>query len=203
MLVLFVFVIPCMVLIWIVRLVLLYQKGKSARYSFNIQVLVLILSMSVVLWTMGIYPYSRNIEVMSKTEALTGKSFWVWKEYSFDEFGFRGEGYSFDMFRFDDEIAAYFKEPGRTFFQKYPLALEYGAVTWKKTPVVKGEKHLLEFATLSSGGHSQEKKEMLQFVREIGNSEGALYAYRGEKGNIDFFIIAPEKNLIILINHNM
>jgi hypothetical protein len=124
--------------IWIYRLFKLYKKGN--RKSFWVQSSILAVITIIATWNLQIFPYSKNFYIKEQTELLTGKSFWSWEIYDFEELGVRGEGYTIDIFEFNDEMAEYFKNPGFDFFGKYPLELDYREnwkrKTWKKTPSI-------------------------------------------------------------------
>ena len=203
MLILILVVIPSLLIIWAIRIVKLYRNGKS----IYLEGLIFTLLIGVISWNLGIFPMTRNLYVKEVSEQITGKSFWSWKEFSFDEISIRGEGYSIDVFKFNDEIADYFKNPDEKLFEDYPKELEYRSnwelEKWKKTPVIESEQKYLETATPYYGNWNEQKKEKMNFVRNLANKSGGLYAYNTKNGDVDFFIIAPEEKLIIIINHNL
>lgn len=186
--------------IWIYRLFKFYKKGN--RKSFWIQCSILVLIVVFITWNFRVFPLSKNFYIKKQTELLTGKKFWSWEVYTYDEMGFRGEGYTIEIFEFDDEVAEYFMNPNADFFEKYPLELEYRENwtrnTWKKTPVIESEVQYLEHATPRKG----EIIQQINFVKDLAKKEGSFYAYN-TGGDIDFFIISPSEKLIIMINHNM
>jgi len=192
--------------IWIYRLIKLYKKGN--RKSFWLQSSLLAIITVIVTWNLQIFPLSKNFYIKEQTELLTGKSFWSWELYDYEEISVRGEGYTIDIFEFDDKMAEYFKNPDSDFFVKYPLELDYrenwNRNTWKKTPVLESEIEYLEHSTPHYGGWKGKIVERMEFVRKLAKKEGSFYAYnnRGES-NVDFFIICPNEKLIIMINHNM
>ena len=192
--------------VWIYRLFKLYNNGN--RKSFWIQSSILAVITIILTWNLQILPFSKNFHIKEQTELLTGKKFWSWKIYDYEELGVRGEGYTIDIFEFNDEMAEYFKNPDSNFFEKYPIELDYRKNwtrnTWKETPVIESELEYLEHSTPHYGGWKGEIVEQMKFVRKLANKEGSFYAYnnRGEN-NVDFFIICPNKKLIIMINHNM
>ena len=199
-------VLPIIFIVWFIRIIKLYKKGKSKRKSFYLQLGIFSIILIFITWDLRIFPLSKNIYIKDQTEKLTGKSFWSWKEFSFEEISVRGEGYTIDVFKFNDEIAEYFKNPDKEFFETFPIELEYRKKwkreKWKKTPVLKSEIEFLETATPNYGGWSQYRKDKMDFVKELANQKGNFYAYNTKLGDVDFFIISPTEKLIVMINHN-
>ncbi len=186
-------------LIWIYRLFRLYRKGK--KRSFTIQVSILTILIVIFTWQLQLFPLSRNFYIKKQTTSLTGKSFWSWKEFKYDEWGVRGEGYTLYIYKFNQETAEYFKNPDSIFFKEYPPESN-SEIKWTPTPVKSEEKEILEFVTPVYAGWKGEIVTRQDFIREIANSKGSYYAYR-HGGSTDFYIISPENRLVILINHNM
>lgn len=186
-------------LIWIRRLFRLYKKGGGK--SFTIQVLILTALMIFVTWKLQIFPLSKNFYFKDRTTELTGQKFWSWEEYDFEEIGVRGEGYTLDIYKFSDETAKYFNNPDEDFFNNFPPK-ELADIKWKSTPVSENEQKILEFVTPSYSGWKKEIEEKQYFIRQIASQPGAYYSY-DDGGSTNFYIIAPEKRLVILINHNM
>lgn len=207
MLILIIIVIPILLIIWGTRIIILFRKGKAKRKSFYFEGMIFAVIIGMIAWNLGIFPMSRNLYVKEISEKITGKSFWSKKEFSFDEISFRGKGYSLDIFKFNDEIAQYFRSPDKDFFENYPKELEYRSnwerVTWKKTPVIESEQIYLENATPYYANWSKKKKVKMDFVRNLANTNGGLYAFNTKNADVDFFIISPEEKLIVIINHNM
>ena len=185
--------------IWIYRLIRLYRKGS--KKSFIIQITILTLLVIFVTWEFHIFPLSENFFIKKQTTQLTGKSFWCWKEFSYDEWGIRGEGYTLYIYRFNQETAEYFANPDSTFFMNYPLEIN-SQIQWTPTPVKNEEMEILEFATPLYAGWKGEIVTRQDFIRAIATREGAYYAYK-HGGMTDFYIISPKDRLVILINHNM
>jgi len=186
----------------------LYKKGKSSRKSFYVQIGFLSIILFSISGLLGILPFQKNIYVKKQTEILTGKSFWSSEVFSFEEISVRGEGYSIDAFKYGDEVSDYFENPDHFFFNSYPKEMEYRKnwkrEKWKKTPVSNEEQKFLNHATPSYGDWNEFKINKMKFVKEIANKEGAFYSYNfKDEGYVDFFIISPKENLIILINHNI
>jgi hypothetical protein len=154
-----------------------------------------------VTWELQIFPLSKNVYIKEQTTKLTGKSFWSWKEFSYDEWGVRGEGYTLDIYKFSQETANYFLNPDSLFFTNYPLKTE-SDIKWTKTPVRDEDLNILDLVTPVYGDWKGEIVNRQDFIKKIATRKGAYYAYR-HGGGTDFFIISPKDRLVILINHNM
>ena len=121
---------------------------------------------------------------------------------------FNGDGYSIWIYEIDDKTANYFKKPNADFFTNYPnsdFRNKWETEYWKKTPFDKEEQKFLDFA------HSE--LDELEFeLEDLLNEKGNYYAYEYYMhdfsdetvyvGNIDFYIICPNRKLIVKINHN-
>ena len=186
-------------IVWIIRLIRLYRKGK--KKSFAIQVSILSLILIFLMWELQLFPLSKNFYIQDRTTELTGKKFWSWKEYDFEELGIRGEGYSLDIYKFNEETAAYFEDPGQEFYNNFP-SKKHAVINWTKTPIKESDQEILEFVTPIYGGWKGEIIERQNFIRQIANQPGSYYSYSGG-GSRDFYLIAPKKRLVILIYHNM
>lgn len=184
---------------WIYKIYLFYHKGNLRR--FKIHIVIFTLLFVFVTWNLQIFPLSKNFYIKGRTTQLTGKSFWSWKEYSYDEFGVRGEGYTLDIYKFSEETADYFMEPDSSFFSDYPNNNNLG-IKWTPTPVKNSDIEILEFATPVYVGWKGKVVQWQDNIREIATRKGSYYAYK-RKGGTDFYIISPEDRLVILINHNM
>lgn len=185
--------------IWIIRLFRLYKKGK--KKSFTIQVSILTALLIFLTWEFQIFPLSKNFYIQKRTTELTGKKFWSWKEFDYEEIGIRGEGYSLDIYKFNEQTAEYFKNPNNEFFDSLPTN-DFAAIKWTKTPVKENEQDILEFVTPTYGGWKGEIIDKQDFIRQIANQPGSYYSYdNGDSRN--FYLISPNKRLVILINHNM
>jgi hypothetical protein len=185
--------------IWSFRLYKLYKVGK--RKSFTIQICILITLIVLVTWEFQIFPLSENFYIKEQTTKLTGKSFWSWKEFSYDELGIRGEGYTLYIYKFSQETASYFSNPNSLFFSTFPQKTE-SDIKWTKTPVKKEDLKILDFVTPIYSSWKGEIVARQNFIKKIATRKGAYYAYKSG-GTTDFFIIAPKDRLVILINHNM
>jgi hypothetical protein len=185
--------------IWSVRLYKLYKAGK--RKSFTIQICILTALIVFATWELQIFPLSENFYIKEQTTKLTGKSFWSWKEFSYDELGIRGEGYTLYIYKFSQETADYFSNPNSLFFSTFPRKTE-SDIKWTKTPVKKEDLKILEFVTPIYIGWKSEIIARQDFIKKIATRKGAYYAYK-DGGGTDFFIISPKDRLVILINHDM
>lgn len=184
---------------WIYRLFRLYKKGH--KRSFAIQLIILVVLTSYITWELQIFPLSKNVYIKKQCTVLTGKSFWSWKEFAYDEWGVRGEGYTLDIYKLNDEMTQYFKTPDKTFFTTYPPT-SYSSIRWTPTPVKSEDMDVLEFVTPIYGGWDGEIVSRQKFIKDIANAPGSYYSFK-EGGSSDFYLISPTDRLIILINHNM
>ena len=186
-------------LFWVYKLYKLYKKGK--KKSFAIQALVLTTIIVFVTWQLQLFPFSKNVYIKNRTSELTGQSFWSWEEFDYEEISVRGEGYSLDIYKFNEDTADYFKNPDNAFFENFPPD-ELSDKKWTKTPIKESEKEILEFVTPIYGSWEGEIVDRQEFIREIANEPGAYYSY-SHGGSKNFYLIALDKRLVILINHNM
>lgn len=186
-------------IVWIYRLFRLYKKGK--KKSFAIQVSILTVLLIILTWELQIFPLSKNFYIQDKTTELTGKKFWSWEEFDYEEISVRGEGYTLDIYKYSEETAQYFKNPDKQFFDNLP-AQELADIRWTRTPVKESEQEILEFVTPTYGGWKGGIVDRQDFIRQIANQPGAYYSY-DHGGSTNFYLIAPDKRLVILINHNM
>lgn len=186
-------------IVWIVRLFRLYRKGN--KKSFAIQASILAAILAFVSWEFHIFPFSKNFYIQDRTTELTGLDFWSWEEFDYEEVGVRGEGYTLDIYKFNEETAEYFKSPDKRFFDNFPPK-ELADITWTRTPIKVNEQEILKLVTPIYGGWEGEVVDRQNFVRQIANQPGAYYSY-ANGGSTNFYLIAPDKRLVILINHNM
>lgn len=186
-------------IVWIVRLFRLYKKGK--KKSFTIQVSILTAMLIFLTWEFQIFPLSKNFHIQKRTTELTGKKFWSWKEFDYEEISVRGEGYTLDIYKFNAETAEYFNNPDKDFFDSLPTK-EFADIKWTKTPIKKSEQEILEFVTPTYRDWKGEIVDRQDFIRQIANQTGAYYSY-DDGGSTNFYLIAPDKRLVILINHNI
>ncbi len=183
---------------WIYKTYKLYIAKKKRAFWINLSILCILFIF--ITWELQLFPLSKNFYIKDRCEQLTGKTFWSWKDYSYDEMSVRGEGYTLDIYSFSDEMSAYFKNPDSVFFS-YPK-INDSDIKWTKTPVSVKEQEILEFVTPVYGGWGNEIIIKQDYIRNIANTEGSYYAYQNT-GSTNFYIISPKRRLIILINHNM
>ena len=117
---------------WIVKIIKLFRKGQTRRAT--IHAIVLLFLALFVCWEFRILPLSAEFKFKKQTEALTGKEFWCWNEFLYEEWGMRGEGFTFEIYRFNKEMANYFYAPPPAFFNDFPRA-DFGVSRCKKTPL--------------------------------------------------------------------
>lgn len=184
---------------WVVRLFRLYKKGK--KKSFAIQVFVMTAILIFLSWELQIFPLSKNFYIQDRTTELTGKKFWSWNEFDYEEISVRGEGYTLDIYKFSEETAENFKNPDKDFFDNFP-SKEFTDIKWTRTPVKENDQEILKFVTPVYGGWKGEIVDRQDFIREIANQPGSYYSYNNG-GSTNFYLIAPDKRLVILINHSM
>ena len=184
---------------WIIYLFRLLVNKKFK--SFIIQFCILAILTVFVTWELQIFPLSENFYIKKQTTKLTGKTFWSWKEFSYDEFGVRGEGYCLYIYKFSQETADYFLTPDSLFFLNYPLKAE-SDIKWTPTPVKNEDIKVLNFVTPIYGNWTGEIVLKQDFIRKLATTKGAFYAYK-DGGTTDFYIISPKNRLVILINHDM
>jgi energy-coupling factor transporter transmembrane protein EcfT len=183
---------------WFYRIIKLLKNGYKRAFTLNLTLFLFLLLF--IMWELRILPFSLTNDFKNKTEQLTGKKFWSWNNYRFDELGIRGEGYTLEIYDLSSEIANYFKNPGEDFFQKFPLG-QIASVKWQKTPVKQEDQEVLMFVTPTYAGWDKEIIDKQSFIREIANKPGSYYSFK--KGSTDFYLISPEKKIILWINHNM
>ena len=187
----------------------LRSKNKPKFYKFSVILIVLILIPgfywkllpgSNLFWN----PIEKSEERNYNVE-LTGFEFndgELIYEYE-TERAFNGDGYSIWIYKIDDQTAKYFENPKAEFFTKYPsaeLRSHWETEYWKKTPFDKQEKKFLDFAYSTLDELEFELEDLLY---EKGNYYAyKYYMHRYGIGNIDFYIICPNRKLIVQINHN-
>jgi hypothetical protein len=141
------------------------------------------------------------------TAGLTGKQFWSWSEYRHEDISVRGEGFTFEIYKLNSEIAEYFRNPPNSFFEKYPTD-NYSHTKWKKTPIQENEMDKLEFVTPVYGNWSESEKNKIEekqtLVKGIALEEGSYYVFDTIiRKDVTLYLIAPKQKLIVYINHNM
>lgn len=121
---------------------------------------------------------------------------------------FNGDGYSIWIYEIDDKTAQYFKNPNAEFFIDYPSSdfrKDWETEFWKKTPFNKEEQKFFNFAHKDLDELEFELEDLLYekenyyayeyYMHDF--SDGTVYV-----GNIDFYILCPNRKLIVKINHN-
>ena len=199
-------VIPAILIAWGVRIVKSFRRKNQKSKTRYVELVIFSALIIFVTWDLKIFPFSKNFYVKQLSEQITGKQFWSWKEFEFEEISVRGEGYSVFAYKFNKEMANYFLDPDDDFFEKYPQKPEYRknweSIKWEKTPIRKDEVELLDIATPTYYGWSQSKLDKMDLVEEMAKQNGNYYAYNTNGSDIDFYMINPENRLIIMINHN-
>lgn len=187
--------------IWLSK-IFKYYRQKRIKIAVINSVMFGLLSL-VVCWQLRIFPISSNWDFRNKTKELTGKQFWAWNNYRYDEVGIRGEGFTFEIYNLNEQIAKYFTRPPRDFFTDFP-SNKFETTKWKETPIL--DTVLINFVTPVYGNWSRnlQKKieEQQSIVRLVAKEGGSFYAFRKSHGT-DLYLISPKRKIIIYINHNM
>ena len=156
-----------------------------------------------VLWELRIIPLSVDLDFRNQTKELTGKQFWCWNDYRYEEGGVRGEGFTFEIYKLNDEMVKYFEHPDKDFFERFP-SQKFEATKWKETPIL--DTNLVNYITPIYGNWSRslqkEIKEKQKIVKQISREKGSYYAVRRSHGT-DLYLISPKMGIIVYINHNM
>lgn len=186
---------------WLYKIVNLYRQKKTKPAVVN-SIIFGLLTL-IICWELRLIPLSADWDFRNKTKELTGKQFWAWNDYRYNEFGVRGEGFTFEIYKLNDEIAEYFTNPDQDFFDSFPKE-KFETSKWKKTPILDTE--LVNFVTPLYGNWSQNLREKIgekqKIVKQVAFDEGSYYAVRKSHGT-DLYIISPKRKILIYINHNM
>lgn len=142
---------------WIVKIFKFYRQ-KRIKLAVIHSIIFGVLTLAIC-WELRIIPLSANWDFRNKTKDLTGKQFWSWNDYRYDEMGIRGEGFTFEIYKLNDETAKYFSNPNKDFFEKYPSEI-FGTTKWKETPML--DTVLLDFVTPTYGNWSQSLRVKLK-----------------------------------------
>lgn len=181
---------------WLYRIIKYYKSGN--KKTFRINLIIFILLTTIVLWELRIIPLSLNNDFRNRTLELTGKKFWSWNNYRYDELSVRGEGYTMEIYNLNSEMTNYFKNPNIEFFEKYPTR-NISDMKWKRTPVDSSDKNVLEYMTPNYSGWKNEIVNKQGYIRNIANESGGYYCYQGN----EFYLISYKERIILWINHNM
>jgi hypothetical protein len=193
------------------------QKRNKRKLYRLILLLVILILLPGFFWEIlpGSSYFWRPIEKIAEKNynlELTGIEFNDGKliyEYE-TERAFNGDGYSIWIYELEDKAINYFKKPNNDFFKIYPrteLRNHWQPEFWKKTPFNKNEQKFFDFAHVSLDNLNFELEDLL-------NEEGNYYAYEyymhnfdididsSVVGDIDFYIICPNRKIMVKINHN-
>ncbi len=186
---------------WLYNIIKFYRQKKTKQAVVNS--LIFSLLALITCWELRIIPLSADWDFRSKTKELTGIQFWASNDFRYDEISVRGEGFTFEIYKLNEETAKYFIKPEKEFFEKYPSDI-FETTKWKETPI--RDTVLLNFVTPIYGNWSKsiqnEIKEKQVIVRQVANDKGSYYAVRQSHGT-DLYLISPTRKIIIYINHNM
>ncbi len=197
---------------WLIKIIKFYKQNRTKIATINATILGLLIV--IVCWELRIISLSADVDFKNQTRDLTGKKFWCWNEYryiddgiggyiKYDNSGKEGEGFTFEIYKLNDEIAKYFINPDKDFFEHFP-SRKFETTTWKKTPVLDTD--FVNYVTPVYGNWSQSLQREIEtkqkIVKEIARNKGSYYAIRHINGN-DLYLISPKQKLIIYISHNM
>lgn len=186
---------------WLFKIFKFYSQKRTKIAIIN-SIIFGLLTL-VICWELRIIPLSANWDFRNKTKELTGKQFWSWNDYRYNEIGIRGEGFTFEIYKLNDETAKYFIDPDKDFLERFPSE-KFETTKWKETPIL--DTALLDFITPLYGNWSQslqkEIKDKQMIVRQVAKDKGSYYAVRQSHGT-DLYLISPKRKIIIYINHNM
>lgn len=157
------------------------------------------------------WPFNR-INELTYTNSILGKPIHLGTPvYEFESNPtFNGDGFSYAEYKLSENNASYFKSPKDNFFTDYPkkgIRDDWQIRTWTTTPLKETDQNAFNFISVYDM-YSDYKVDSHYNLEEILKEEGNIYSYRyylhrdQHFGNIDFYIISPNKRLIILINHN-
>lgn len=195
-----------------------YKKRKTSLLLFQVAA---ILGLAFWLsWTLSIFPCSEAHYERKMIHELTGQSFNT-NSLTFSYEGtrhFNGDGYSILRYSLNEKEADLFRQPSPSFLNDYPIKgsgrshWQYHQ-TWLKTPSQIPPAHL-NFILWETNLLEDDSAEMVELrrnydeVRTILSEPGNYYAYTyshlqsGYPANIDFFILSPSQQRLIIINHN-
>ncbi len=129
----------------------------------------------------------------------------------------RGDGYSIWIYNLSNAEAAYFMKPDSLLFSKYPLVGEHRThwnhQKWKRGPFDEKDGKYLKLALIVGRPNDPEavnhENNWTDRIRSILNNKNCLYAFSftnhdptENPRDVDFYIISPDDNVLIVINHN-
>jgi hypothetical protein len=189
------------IIFWVTKIAKFYRQKRTKIATINILILA---SLTLfVLWELRIIPLSADLDFRNQTKELTGKQFWCWNDYRYEEGGVRGEGFTFEIYKLNDEMVKYFEHPDKDFFERFPTQ-KLEATKWKETPILDTD--LVNYVTPIYGNWSRSLQKDIEgkqkIVRQISTEKGSYYAVRRSHGT-DLYLISPKHKIIVHINHNM
>jgi hypothetical protein len=186
---------------WTIKIIKLFTQKRTKLATINSIVFGLLVFLT--LWELRIIPLSKNLDFRNQTKELTGKQFWCWNYYRYEEGGIRGEGYTLDIYKLNNEMALYFNKPDKDFFNSFPNK-KFETSNWEKTPIL--DTGIVNYVTPTDANWSEslekEIKEKQKIVKDIAKEKGSYFAIRKNNGT-DLYLISPKRKMIIYINHNM
>jgi len=184
------------------------EKGKAIRSAITFLLLV---------WlglTVGVLPGSGMLKDLKFSIGNTGRAFLLGTpsmQYH-SERGLNGDGYSISVYELSDRTAAYFESPDEEFFEtSLSMSWRRSGWTpskWRETPA-RPNPHYLNIRTLVTPRDAG--YELSELFHEIWEQPGNYYAYRANLfereegthiGDIDLYLISPDKKVFIKINSN-
>ncbi len=188
-------------IVWLSKIFIFFRQKRTKKAVINSTIFGLLAL--VIFWELRIIPLSADWDFRNKTKDLTGKQFWAWNDYRYDEMGIRGEGFTFEIYTLDDATAKYFMHPDKDFYERFPNE-KFETTKWKETPIL--DTVLLDFVTPLYGNWSQslekEIKDKQMILRQVAKENGSYFALSKSHGT-DLYVISPQRKVIIYINHNM
>ncbi|MBX2980550.1 MAG: hypothetical protein KF905_14780 [Flavobacteriales bacterium] len=187
----------------VVRIIRAFRSGR--RRAAWIKLVIWAAVVLPILWITEVLPLSRNVRFMDQAENLSGRRFWGWKEDSIDEASVRGEGYWLEVFTFDEEVAEYFKNNEPSLFAHTPTFEDNRGRPWsgwKRTPIEMADSSVFKTATPIFVGWTDDKEQSVHRMRRWGRTSGSYYAYYGDAGALNFYLINPADRAMAIIYSN-
>ena len=175
---------------WVYRIFKYHKVGN--KKAFRINLIIFLFIATIFLWELRIIPLASNNDFRNKTFELTGKKFWSWNNFRYNELGVRGEGYTLEIYNLNSEMVQYFREPNIDFFEKYP-SNSVCQMKWKKTPVDSADENTLEYMTPTYIGWKKEIIKKQTYIRKVANESGGYYSYCGN----DFYLISYKEGIFL------